>query len=84
MVVAIVSGLISSVSGTLVRMLSVFGGPHDGRAPPEMLFPYLMVVLFVLNGIVAIVLYENSSIVHTWQPHRDIPRLVPELLPLYN
>ena len=55
MVVAIVSGLMSSVSGTLVRMLSESGGPHDGKAPPAMLLSYLMVVMFFINGGVALV-----------------------------
>jgi len=55
MIVVVVSGLMSSVSGTLVRMLSEAGGPHDGRAPPAMLLSYLMVVMFLINGTVALV-----------------------------
>lgn len=55
MMVVVVSGLMSSVSGTLVRMLSETGGPHDGRAPPAMLLSYLMVVMFLINGSVAVV-----------------------------
>eukprot|EP00548_Thalassiothrix_antarctica_P001464 CAMPEP_0194152008 /NCGR_PEP_ID=MMETSP0152-20130528/50546_1 /TAXON_ID=1049557 /ORGANISM="Thalassiothrix antarctica, Strain L6-D1" /LENGTH=88 /DNA_ID=CAMNT_0038856205 /DNA_START=15 /DNA_END=278 /DNA_ORIENTATION=+ len=69
MVVAIVSGLMSSVSGTLVRMLSESGGPHDGRAPPAMLLSYLMVVMFFLNGIVAIVFrlcFMNIQVLPSW------------------
>lgn len=52
--IVILSGLMSSVSGTIVRMVSESGGKHTGHAPPAMLLSYLMVVMFVVNGVVVL------------------------------
>lgn len=49
-----VSGLLSAVSGTLMRHLSKAGGPHDGHTPPAMLLSFLTVTMFFVFGGVAI------------------------------
>ena len=49
--ICILSGLLSSCSGTLMRLLSESAGPH--RATPSMLLSYLMVVMLAVNVLVA-------------------------------
>ena len=48
--VAAVSGVLSAVSGSLVRMLSVTGGPHDGHATPALLLSFLTATMFAFFG----------------------------------
>lgn len=48
--VAAVSGVLSAVSGSLVRLLSASGGPHDGHATPALLLSFLTATMFTFFG----------------------------------
>mmetsp|Transcript_11776 Transcript_11776/g.20116 ORF Transcript_11776/g.20116 Transcript_11776/m.20116 type:complete len:371 (+) Transcript_11776:89-1201(+) len=52
---ASVAGALSAISGTLVRLLSRERGPHEGKTPPSMLLSFLIIVMLVVFGSIALV-----------------------------